>query len=117
MPTLRLLFPHHLGHSFVVAEAEIDRMPQLAVGSPLGELDLGNKLGSYPVWLLVGFRPRREWALFGLERPEQFHQARELFLIEPGARTADIDQSLRLACRGLRIGGWRVGVAGWRCAR
>ena len=54
------LFAMHIGGAFVVAQPEIDRMPQFAVGSPLREPDLRDELGPDPVRAFVGFRPVAE---------------------------------------------------------
>src|SRR5204862_6704297 len=74
------------------AQAEVDRMAQLYVRRPLGELDLRDQLGADPVGTLVGFRTRVKWTLARRARFQQLHHALELAFVEAGAGVSDVGQ-------------------------
>ena len=76
----------------VVAQSEIHRMPQLAVGRPLGELDLRDERRLRPSAAARWSSAAANGHVVGLERLEQLHQARELALVEAGAGVADVER-------------------------
>src|ERR1041384_8678716 len=91
-PDARRLLAPHINGALVIAEAEIHRMPQLPVAGPRGELDLRDELGPRPVRPLFRLRLRGERTLFRFERLEELHHARELLLVEAGARVTRVDE-------------------------
>src|SRR5581483_12119214 len=97
------LFALDVGGALVVAQAEVHRMPQLAVRGPLGEYDMRDELGLDPMRTLVRLGPRRERAFGRLERLQQFRDARELLLVEAGAGVSGVDERSRLAIRRSRL--------------
>src|SRR5439155_5415673 len=78
-------------------------MTQLSVRGPFRELDLRHQLGTHPMPTLVRFRRHRERRRLGFARLEQLYHPRELFLIEPRAGVADVDQAWLVARRSLFI--------------
>ena len=72
--------------------AEIHRMPQLAIGGPLGEAHLRDELGPDPVRRLVGLDAVRERRRRRSRAPSAASRRVELLLIEAGAGVADVDE-------------------------
>jgi hypothetical protein len=76
----------------VVAEAEIHRLPQLAVRGPLGEAHLRDQLRPDPMRPLVGLRHLGERALARFETFQHRHHPGQLALVEAGAGVPHVDQ-------------------------
>ena len=85
-------FPDYVLRLLVVAQTEIDRVPQLAVRGPFSEFDLCDQRRLHPVRPLVGFWLLEKRTHFRLERLQQLHQPRELRFVEAGSRVADVDE-------------------------
>src|SRR5262249_12600174 len=83
----------HVLRSLVVAESEIDGMPELLVVRPLGEADLRDELRLDPVRPLVGLDRVAEGRRLDLERRQETHHARELALVESRADVSDVLQA------------------------
>src|SRR5207237_8462419 len=84
--------PPYLCRLLVVAQSEVDRVPQLADGGPFGEFDLRDQLGSHPMCALVRFRPPAKRTFFRFARLQELHHAGELFFVEARSRVTDVDQ-------------------------
>ena len=85
-------FPAHVAWVLVVAQPQVDRMAQLAIGGPLGEFDLRHELRRRPMWPFIRARPDAERAFVNFERREQLHQAGEYPLVESGPGMPDVHQ-------------------------
>src|SRR5207253_2421152 len=88
----KVFLPPYLCRLLVVAQSEVDRVPQPAVGGPFGEFDLRDQLGSHPMCALVRFRPPAKRTFFRFARLQELHHAGELFFVEARSRVTDVDQ-------------------------
>ena len=113
----QLLLAANVAGLLVVAQPEVDRVAQLGVGGPLGELDLGDELRPDPVRVFVRLRGGLERAGLRLERPEQLHHAPQLALVEPGAGVAGVDEVLAARRRRGAARRSRCGSAAARSSR
>ena len=94
-PTIRIpcrFLPHHFDRGLVVAQAEIDRMPQLVVGGPLREADLRDEIGPHPVRRLVRLDRARRTATSSSRAPSAASTRAPVPSVESGAGVADVLQ-------------------------
>ncbi len=83
---------HVLGRQ-IVPQPEIDRLPQVALRGPLGELHAGDQLRADPVWFFVGRRRRQERRRRRCARFEEAPDPRQLLVAEAAADVARVAQA------------------------